>query len=88
MTSRPSVSSPLACSATYNAAMPSRATRGAASRAMPLHFPTSRPLRPFPSIANTSSAQQKKPTKIIVPPKDFKSEFVLNLTQAELSRQD
>ncbi|CCM02180.1 uncharacterized protein FIBRA_04259 [Fibroporia radiculosa] len=59
-------------------------------------FPVSRPLRPFPSIANTlpgtlartGGPGAKKAIKIIEPPADFKCEFVLNLTQAEFSRQD
>ena len=62
-------------------------------------FPTSRPIRPFASIATTLQAGvatvsaagkiEKKPIKIIEPPEGFKSGyFVLNLTQAELSRQD
>ncbi|KAI5124465.1 hypothetical protein M0805_008348 [Coniferiporia weirii] len=50
------------------------------------NFPTSRPLRPFASIAPKASA---KPVKIIELPESFKSGiFVLNLTQAEFSRQD
>ncbi|PSR71275.1 hypothetical protein PHLCEN_2v12789 [Hermanssonia centrifuga] len=62
-------------------------------------FPTSRPIRPFASIANSvtrtslnggsnMNGTARKPVKIIEPSKKFKSEFVLNLTQAELSRQD
>lgn len=55
----------------------------------PVSFPTSRPLRPFPSMAQPRSpVSPRKTTKIIEPPKNFKSEFVLNLTQAEFSRQD
>ena len=67
----------------------------------PAHFfPTSRPIRPFPSIANSlarpatpgskgsNGAPGRKPTKLIQPPANFKSEFVLDLTQAELGRQD
>jgi hypothetical protein len=80
ISSRPSVSSPLAASPAFG-----RPTRGVPSGRPSLSFPTSRPLRPFPSI-NTSVSS--KPTKIIVPSKNFKSEFVLNLTQAEFSRQD
>ncbi|KAI0343930.1 hypothetical protein BDW22DRAFT_1106567 [Trametopsis cervina] len=81
LSSRPSVSSPLA-SGTYT-----RPSRTSSSRPGSLGFPTSRSLRPFPSI-NTSVSSSRKPVKLIVPPKDFKTEFVLNLTQAELSRQD
>ncbi|KAI8995355.1 hypothetical protein BD414DRAFT_479298 [Trametes punicea] len=75
---RPRVSSPLAASAQ---------PRPAASR---MHaFPTSRPLRPFPSLSVSNSASAtRKPIKIIEPPANFKGAFVLNLTQAELSRQD
>ncbi|OSX67771.1 hypothetical protein POSPLADRAFT_1038167 [Postia placenta MAD-698-R-SB12] len=84
---RPHVSSPLASNALPR---PPRMTAKGPS------FPTSRPLRPFPSIANTfqgastrpGSASSKKPVKIIQPPADFKCAFVLNLTQAEFSRQD
>ncbi|KAI0336067.1 hypothetical protein GY45DRAFT_1316112 [Cubamyces sp. BRFM 1775] len=76
--SRPRVSSPLAASAQ---------SRPVSSRTH--SFPTSRPLRPFPSLAvNTSKASSRKPVKIIEPPANFKGAFVLNLTQAELSRQD
>ncbi|KAJ8501569.1 hypothetical protein ONZ51_g493 [Trametes cubensis] len=76
--SRPRVSSPLAASAQ---------PRPVSSRTH--SFPTSRPLRPFPSLAvNTSTASSRKPVKIIEPPANFKGAFVLNLTQAELSRQD
>ncbi|KIM67084.1 hypothetical protein SCLCIDRAFT_109073 [Scleroderma citrinum Foug A] len=48
-------------------------------------FPQSRPLRPFASLAQTSSI---KPVKIIEPPKNFKTTFILDLTQDEFSRQD
>lgn len=55
-------------------------------------FPTSRPLRPFPSIATSfgkrANGAPAKPVKIIEPPKNFRGEFVLNLTQAEFGRQD
>lgn len=82
ISSKPSISSPLAAS----------------SSPRPLHqrtnsspaFPTSRPLRPFPSI-NTSISKRgaaAKPVKIIEPPKNFRGEWVLNLTQAEFGRQD
>lgn len=82
VSSRPSVSSPLAATPAYG-----RPTRNAPAGRQSLSFPTSRPLRPFPSI-NTSVSSQNKPVKLIVPPKNFKSAFVLNLTQAELGRQD
>ncbi|KAI0824092.1 hypothetical protein BC628DRAFT_1420205 [Trametes gibbosa] len=74
---RPRVSSPLAAS-TQPRSVPSRNHS----------FPTSRPLRPFPSIAANSQSSSRKPVKIIEPPANFKGAFVLNLTQAELSRQD
>ncbi|KAI0359154.1 hypothetical protein OH77DRAFT_1420706 [Trametes cingulata] len=77
---RPRVSSPLAA-----AVQP----RPASTR--PHAFPTSRPLRPFPSIAagtNSTKSSARKPVKMIEPPANFKGAFVLNLTQAELSRQD
>ncbi|TCD70069.1 hypothetical protein EIP91_005051 [Steccherinum ochraceum] len=84
ITSKPSISSPLAASGTPR----------------PLHqrtnsspaFPTSRPLRPFPSIntplSKRSNGPAAKPVKIIEPPKNFRGEWVLNLTQAEFGRQD
>ena len=72
---RPRVSSPLAASAQPRP-LPARTHS----------FPTSRPLRPFPSLAVKPS--QRKPVKIIEPPANFKGAFVLNLTQAELRRQD
>ncbi|KAI1797651.1 hypothetical protein LXA43DRAFT_258971 [Ganoderma leucocontextum] len=75
--SRPRVSSPLAMSAQ---------SKPVSSRTHA--FPTSRPLRPFPSLAAKPSNPARKPVKIIQPPANFKGAFVLNLTQAELSRQD
>ena len=74
---RPRVSSPLAASAQPRP-LPARTHS----------FPTSRPLRPFPSLAVKPSAPARKPVKIIEPPANFKGAFVLNLTQAELRRQD
>jgi len=87
-TSRPLVSSPLA-----SPTSPSRQT----ARTLPIRkpsFPASRPLRPFPSITtavvvNGTRGATKKPVKIIEPPKNYSGGcFVLNLTQAELSRRD
>ena len=87
-TSRPLVSSPLA-----SPTSPSRQ----AARTLPIRkssFPASRPLRPFPSITtaavvNGTRGATKKPVKIIEPPKNYSGGcFVLNLTQAELSRQE
>ncbi|KAI0735424.1 hypothetical protein C8Q76DRAFT_791977 [Earliella scabrosa] len=77
ITSRPRVSSPLAASAQPRPA-PGRTHS----------FPTSRPLRPFPSLSIAPASSARKPVKIIEPPANFKGAFVLNLTQAELSRQD
>ncbi|KAI0724309.1 hypothetical protein C8T65DRAFT_704197 [Cerioporus squamosus] len=74
--SRPRVSSPLAASA-QGRSVPSRQHS----------FPASRPLRPFPSLAINAKAA-RKPVKIIEPPANFKSAFILNLTPAELSRRD
>ncbi|KAI0047977.1 hypothetical protein FA95DRAFT_1558511 [Auriscalpium vulgare] len=98
--SRPLVSSPLASSSLA----PSRADRQArAPPPHPrVAFPASRPLRPFASIANAfTPAQQpaahkaagkpagaKKGVKLIQPSKNYSGTFVLNLTQAELGRQD
>ncbi|KAG6837028.1 hypothetical protein H0H93_015891 [Arthromyces matolae] len=83
--SRPSISSPLANS--------SRTPPSAAQRITPQRtpsFPTSRALRPFPSVSNTlhPTPGKKPPVKIIEPPKNYQGTFVLNLTQAEFSRQD
>ncbi|KZT06777.1 uncharacterized protein LAESUDRAFT_725535 [Laetiporus sulphureus 93-53] len=85
---RPYVSSPLAANG------PSRPTRN--TRLNAPAFPTSRPLRPFPSIANVlpgtaarkGISGEKKTIKLIEPPANVKCAFVLNLTQAEFSRQD
>ncbi|KAI0076241.1 hypothetical protein K474DRAFT_1598329, partial [Panus rudis PR-1116 ss-1] len=85
---KPTVSSPLASTAPPTRIVPKRQLSNAPA------FPTSRPLRPFPSIntsikgISSSGSAPKKPTKIIEPPKNFRGQFVLNLTQAELSRQD
>ncbi|KAI0307560.1 hypothetical protein B0F90DRAFT_1621367 [Multifurca ochricompacta] len=86
-TTRPIVSSPLA-----SPISPSRPSARPLSLRKP-SFPASRPLRPFPSITTTSMngtrGTNKKPVKIIEPPKNYSGGcFVLNLTQAELSRQD
>ncbi|KIK71300.1 hypothetical protein GYMLUDRAFT_33444 [Collybiopsis luxurians FD-317 M1] len=85
---RPFTSSPLA-GASQHAGAPSRPT---VARRNP-SFPPSRALRPFPSVANSlrpssTSNPNKKPVKIIEPPQNQPRVFVLNLTQAELSRQD
>ncbi|KAF8499151.1 hypothetical protein F5888DRAFT_148269 [Russula emetica] len=83
-TNRPLVSSPLAS--------PSRQAARPITIRNPM-FPASRALRPFPSIANAgvngARGNTKKPIKIIEPPKGYSGGcFVLNLTQAELSRRD
>ncbi|KDQ54740.1 hypothetical protein JAAARDRAFT_134483 [Jaapia argillacea MUCL 33604] len=89
----PTISSPLASSSSRSLGL---------NRPTPTRnesFARSRPLRPFPSIANSLShpsskssglsAPGKKPVKLIEPPKRFQGgSFTLNLTQAELSRQD
>ncbi|KAF8649833.1 hypothetical protein AX16_005597 [Volvariella volvacea WC 439] len=87
--SRPFVSSPLASSSD---AARTAVQRPAAQRTP--SFPSSRPLRPFPSISHavrqptSSGPTSKKPVKIIQPPENHKVTFMLNLTQAEFSRQE
>ncbi|KAJ7462719.1 hypothetical protein B0H11DRAFT_1735107 [Mycena galericulata] len=79
--SRPSVSSPLAGQ--------SHPSGPAATRVTPQRtysFPTSRALRPFPTIS-AAAPTAKKPVKMIQPPANQRESFVLNLTQAEFSRQ-
>ncbi|KAJ6574770.1 hypothetical protein B0H19DRAFT_934077 [Mycena capillaripes] len=79
--SRPPVSSPLADQ--------THTSGPAAARMTPqrtFSFPTSRALRPFPSLS-TATAPGKKPVKMIQPPANQRESFVLNLTQAEFSRQ-
>ncbi|KAA1468569.1 hypothetical protein DENSPDRAFT_742888, partial [Dentipellis sp. KUC8613] len=87
---RPMVSSPLASS---SSSQPAKApTRPFPQRAT--SFPSSQPLRPFPSIAQRLAVpapgrKATKGVKLIEPPKNYSGgTFVLNLTQAELSRQD
>ncbi|KAG7099481.1 hypothetical protein E1B28_001328 [Marasmius oreades] len=84
--SRPNVSSPLA-----------NASNGMATkRVVPKRnssFPSSQALRPFPSVAGVlrptqKTGSEKKPVKIIEPPANFRTTFVLDLSQAEFSRQD
>ncbi|KAI0252630.1 hypothetical protein BJV78DRAFT_1124354 [Lactifluus subvellereus] len=87
-TTRPLVSSPLA-----SPTLPSRQPPARSLATRKPSFPASRPLRPFPSITTSSvnapRGTTKKPVKIIEPPKNYSGGcFVLNLTQAELSRQD
>lgn len=81
--SRPLVSSPLADS-THK--------RPVAQRIIPQRnssFPTSRALRPFPSVSNTlHPTPGKPPVKLIEPPQNYQGTFLLDLTQAEFSRQD
>ncbi|KAJ7785975.1 hypothetical protein B0H16DRAFT_12404 [Mycena metata] len=80
--SRPAVSSPLAG--------PSSTSSSASTRMTPqrtFSFPTSRALRPFPTISSAAAAPPKKPVKMIQPPANQRGTFVLNLTQAEFSRQ-
>ncbi|KAI6159630.1 hypothetical protein EDD17DRAFT_1611673 [Pisolithus thermaeus] len=78
-TTSPYVSSPLAGSSHTSSASP-----GAVSK-LASNFPQSRPLRPFASLSQNTS---KRPVKIIEPPKNFKTTFILDLTQGEFSRQD
>ncbi|KAF9229551.1 hypothetical protein BS17DRAFT_771611 [Gyrodon lividus] len=77
----PCVSSPLAGS-THNSVTPSRSI----PKRNP-HFAQSRPLRPFASISQHTFTS-KKPVKLIEPPQNFKTTFILDLTQGEFSRQD
>ncbi|TEB04477.1 hypothetical protein FA13DRAFT_1654735 [Coprinellus micaceus] len=87
--SRPRVSSPLAA----NGPTMSSAPRPAFPKRSP-GFATSRALRPFPTIShalqpsNSTGLSKSKPIKLIEPPKNFKMSFVLDLTQAEFSRQE
>ncbi|KAG5719322.1 hypothetical protein E4T56_gene13268 [Termitomyces sp. T112] len=82
--SRPVISSPLADS-THKHPI-------AAHRIIPQRtssFPTSRALRPFPSVSNTlRPTPGVPPVKLIEPPQNYKGTFLLDLTQAEFSRQD
>ncbi|KAF9459466.1 hypothetical protein BDZ94DRAFT_1284399 [Collybia nuda] len=85
--SRPTISSPLADS--------SNSGRTTTPRIIPrrnISFPSSRALRPFPTISHalqpSSSANKKSSIKIIEPPKNHNGTFLLNLTQAEFSRQE
>lgn len=84
--SRPTVSSPLAGNSSpvrVQTAAQCIAPRRNAS------FPSSRALRPFPSIAQSlHPCNDKKAVKIIEAPKYQQTMFVLDLTQAEFSRQD
>jgi len=85
--SRPTVSSPLAGNASP---MHTQTTAQLIAPRRNPSFPSSRALRPFPSIAQSlrPSCNDKKAIKIIEAPKHQQSMFVLDLTQAELSRQD
>lgn len=80
--SRPSVSSPLAG---QNYTSGPAATRLTPQRTN--SFPTSRALRPFPSMSPAAAPAGSKPVKMIQPPANQRESFVLNLTQAEFSRQ-
>ncbi|PPQ90450.1 hypothetical protein CVT25_014968 [Psilocybe cyanescens] len=88
---RPAVSSPLASSS--QPGLP--AEKRMAPKRNP-SFPSSRALRPFPTISHLmqpsltakSSTKVPKTIKLIEPPKNYKATFVLDLTQAEFSRQD
>ncbi|RDB29662.1 hypothetical protein Hypma_015252 [Hypsizygus marmoreus] len=83
--SRPMVSSPLAD--------PSHSGRNTVPRIIPrrnISFPSSRPPRPFASISHAlhPTSSKKPPVKLIEPPKNHKGTFLLDLTQAEFSRQE
>ncbi|KAF9014968.1 hypothetical protein BDQ17DRAFT_1340258 [Cyathus striatus] len=81
--SRPLVSSPLADPSAQRPATQRMTTKRNAS------FPTSRALRPFPTISTAlKPTSSQKTVKLIEPPKNFKTTFMLDLTQAELSRRD
>ncbi|KAG6911755.1 hypothetical protein DXG01_000001 [Tephrocybe rancida] len=82
---RPLISSPLA-DASHNHQV-------ATQRIVPQRsasFPTSRALRPFPTVSHAlrPTPGKKPPVKIIEPPQNYKGTFLLDLTQAEFSRQD
>ncbi|KAF9270480.1 hypothetical protein L218DRAFT_976264 [Marasmius fiardii PR-910] len=84
--SRPVVSSPLADPSNGIAAKRVAPKRNSS-------FPSSQALRPFPTIAAALRPMQqtgsaKKPVKIIEPPANFSTTFMLDLSQAEFSRQD
>ncbi|KAK7058283.1 hypothetical protein VNI00_001914 [Paramarasmius palmivorus] len=82
--SRPTISSPLADSAKGAAAKKMLPKRNSS-------FPSSQALRPFPTVSAAFRPQNqpgKKPMKIIEPPANHRSTFVLDLSQAEFSRQD
>ncbi|KAF8887938.1 hypothetical protein CPB84DRAFT_1684367 [Gymnopilus junonius] len=91
---RPAVSSPLAAASSQSNFPAIKRTVQKRNSS----FPSSRALRPFPTIshilqppsptATPSSSGVKKPVKLIEPPENFKTTFVLDLTQAEFSRQD
>ncbi|KAG6845649.1 hypothetical protein H0H87_005856 [Tephrocybe sp. NHM501043] len=83
---RPHISSPLA-NASHN--HPAVGTQRIIPQRAP-SFPTSRALRPFPSVSHAlrPTPGKKPPVKIIEPPQNYKGTFLLDLTQAEFSRQD
>ncbi|KAJ3765223.1 hypothetical protein FB446DRAFT_484205 [Lentinula raphanica] len=86
---RPFVSSPLAGASQHTGAAIRPST---VARRNPSSFPTSRSLRPFPSVAAalrpSSPSLKKGGVKLIEPPKNQPCVFMLNLTQAEFGRQD
>ncbi|EAU93452.1 hypothetical protein CC1G_04431 [Coprinopsis cinerea okayama7 len=90
--SRPRVSSPLAESFSSGNMKPQSIPRPQPARQHGAFMP-SRALRPFPTISHAlqpskSSNLGNKPVKLIEPPKNCKMTFVLDLTQAELGRQE
>ncbi|KAF5377461.1 hypothetical protein D9615_005171 [Tricholomella constricta] len=83
--SRPAISSPLADS--------SHSGQIVTQRIIPrrnVSFPSSRALRPFPTISHALNPMhgKKPPVKLIEPPQNQMGTFVLDLTQAEFSRQE
>ncbi|TFK20155.1 hypothetical protein FA15DRAFT_600246 [Coprinopsis marcescibilis] len=93
--SRPLVSSPLAESFGGDSLSHSQVPRPQPPPRRNSGFAPSRALRPFPAISHalqpsksSNTSSNSKPIKLIEPPKNFKMTFVLDLTQAEFSRQD
>ncbi|KAI0322263.1 hypothetical protein OF83DRAFT_1167657 [Amylostereum chailletii] len=92
---RPRISSPLASPPFASSPLAGHTQSPTPFSARPIpartpSFPSSRPLRPFASIGHVTqpSHHKGKPVKLIQPPANQRGQFVLNLTQAELSRQD
>lgn len=89
--SRPQVSSPLAVSFDAGVTRPQPIPRPPMPQRKSSGFMQSRALRPFPTISHAlqpSKSSNAKPVKLIKPPQNSKMTFVLDLTQAEFSRQE